>query len=389
MKCLSILSLSLYTLCAFSAVAHGASPVAQPAASAPAPSNAANKSPTLSVDINQRRAQLLNQLKQTPVPAGTYAELVETYIELEQKIQALNVLQQGLESDLKPEERLKLYALKAQLTALKDADIEEINLLLLSADPSSEVLQIFEGFLEQEAGELYLIQLFEAAKVRLNQALQNDNTLEQLQLLKRLDALQPAFDAISQRRYRFLLEDAWEQHPQAQVVRTYVVREHLKNKTYEDLLAFYRRELQLFARDWTDAQRSQAFQHIADLHFKLGYLNFAERNYDIALKQDPDNLTALLRQGMTELARQDFGAAEKKFRTIFQRNPLNIENRYLLALTYYYKGAQKEAEQILSGLSEPPPEHLKDIVALAQVSKNVPPRLWESLSASPTFLSHL
>ena len=384
MKCLSILSLSLYTLCAFSATAHAESPVTQSAAV-----RAPNESTKPSADVDQRRTQLLKQLKQVPVPAGTYAELVETYLALEQKIQALNVLQQGLESDLKPEERLKLYALKAQLTALKDSDIEQINTLLLTADPSSEVLQIVEGFLEQEAGELYLIQLFEAAKARLEQALQNDNTLEQLQLLKRLDALQPAFDAISQRRYRFLLEDAWEQHPQAQVVRTYVVREHLKNKTYEDLLAFYRRELQLFARDWTDTQRSQAFQHIADLHFKLGYLNFAERNYDIALKQDPDNLTALLRQGMTDLARQDLGAAEKKFRTIFQRNPLNIENRYLLALTYYYKGAPKEAQQILTGLSEPPPEHLKDIVALAQVSKNVPPRLWESLSASPTFLSHL
>ena len=89
MKCLSILSLSLYTLCAFSTVAHAASPVAQPAASASDPSNAVNKSPTLSGDINQRRTQLLNQLKQTPVPAGAYAELVKTYIELEQKVQEL------------------------------------------------------------------------------------------------------------------------------------------------------------------------------------------------------------------------------------------------------------------------------------------------------------
>lgn len=337
----------------------------------------------------QSRDLLLKITAQSQVPSGAYYLLAQNYLALDQKLQALNAIQQGLQLDSSTEEKMKLYLLKSQLATPREEELLKTSSLLLEVDPSSETLATFSALLETSQGEAYLEQLFSQAKIQLQNALQAQNTLLQLQLLKRLDALQPAFDDITQRRFRFLIEDLWEAHPEAQVVRNYVVKAHLKNQSYEDLLAFYRRELQLFANKWSDSQRSQAFQRIADLHFKLGYLNFATRNYDIAIKQDPENLKALMRQGMADLAQQDSKAAQKAFQTVLQKDPLNSENRYFLALSYFYQGEKAAASKIVQGTVDPPPAYLKDLIELAQISKDVPPRLWETLSAAPDFLQHL
>lgn len=337
----------------------------------------------------QSRDLLLKITAQSPVPSGTYYLLAQSYLALDQKLQALNAIQQGLQLASSTEEKMKLYLLKSQLATPREEELLKTSSLLLEVDPSSETLATFSALLETAQGEAYLEQLFSQAKAQLQNALQTQNTLLQLQLLKRLDALQPAFDDIAQRRFRFLVEDLWEGYPEAQVVRNYVVKAHLKNQSYEDLLAFYRRELQLFAQEWGASQRSQAFQRIADLHFKLGYLNFATRNYDIAVKQDSENLNALMRQGMADLAQQDLKAAQKAFQTVLQKDPLNSENRYFLALSYFYQGEKAAASKIVQGTVDPPPAYLKDLIELAQISKDVPPRLWETLTAAPDFLQHL
>ncbi len=386
MKYRSILILSLYTLSVFSGSlpSLAQAPQVEMSGSLTSAQNAFDQK-----QYAQSRDLLLKLAAQNPVPPGTYYLLAQNYLALEQKLQALNAVQQGLQGSSSIEEKMKLYLLKSQLATPKAEDLTKTVGLLLEVDPSSETLATFSALLETPQSEAYLEQLFAEARVQLQDALQQQNTLMQLQLLKRLDALQPAFDAIAQRRFRFLVEDLWERYPEAQVVRNYVVKAHLKNQSYEDLLAFYRRELQLFANQWTSAQRSQAFQHIADLHFKLGYLNFATRNYGIAVKQEPENLTALMRQGMADLAQQDLKAAQKAFQTVLQKDPLNSENRYLLALSYFYQGEKAAAEKIVQSTVDAPPAYLKDLLDLAQISKDAPPRLWETLSAAPDFLQHL
>lgn len=402
MKYLFILSSSLYTLSVFTPAFIVAKAQSQPKTTSPSPIRE-TVTPTASAEplaqareafakqqYAQARDLLLNQLNRPAVAPGTYSLLSKTYLALDQKIQALNILQQGLISSASaPEEKLDLYLQKHALTEPKPQDIEAINTILLSEQPSAGLSAAFSGLLESEHSAIYIDGLFAGAKQRLQSALEAESTLDQLKLLKALDALQPALDDITQRRYRFLLEDLWEQHPAAQVVRTYVVKQYLKHKAYEDLLAFYRRELQLFASEWSASQKSLAFQHIADLHFKLGYLSFASRNYAVALEQDPTNQSAELRQGMTDLAQQNFGPAQKVFKKIFQKDPLNTENRYLLALSYLYQKEKAAGEQVLQGLSEPAPAYLKDLLDLAQISPGVPPRLWEALTSSATFLNHV
>lgn len=395
MKYLFILSTSLYTLSVFTPsfiAAQAQSTQAQLTQTQSMPATDSLLKAQAAFDNKQyaqTRDLLLSQLDSTPVAEGVYSLLVKTYLAMDQKIQALNSLQQGLNSNITPVEKLDLYHQKHMLTAPKPPEIEAINGILLNEQPSSGLLEAFVSLLNSEHSDRYTEGLFAGAKVRLQAALQSESTLDQLKLLKTLDALQPALDDISQRRYRFLLEDLWEVHPSAQVLRTYVVRQYLKHKAYEDLLAFYRRELQLFASEWSAPQRSQAFQHIADLHFKLGYLNFASRNYEVALKQDPANAKALLRQGMTDLAQQNLGLAQKVFKGIFQKDPLNSENRYLLALCYFYQKEKAAGEQILQGLSEPAPAYLKDLLELAQISAIAPPRLWEALTSDTDFLNHV
>ena len=386
MKYRSILILSLYTLSVFSGSlpSLAQAPQVEMSGSLTSAQNAFDQK-----QYAQSRDLLLKITAQSPVPSGTYYLLAQSYLALDQKLQALNAIQQGLQLASSTEEKMKLYLLKSQLATPREEELLKTSSLLLEVDPSSETLATFSALLETAQGEAYLEQLFSQAKTQLQNALQTQNTLLQLQLLKRLDALQPAFDDIAQRRFRFLVEDLWEGYPEAQVVRNYVVKAHLKNQSYEDLLAFYRRELQLFAQEWSASQRSQAFQRIADLHFKLGYLNFATRNYDIAVKQDSENLNALMRQGMADLAQQDLKAAQKAFQTVLQKDPLNSENRYFLALSYFYQGEKAAASKIVQGTVDPPPAYLKDLIELAQISKDVPPRLWETLTAAPDFLQHL
>lgn len=401
MKCTFILSSSLYTLSVFIPSFIAVQAQALPPTLPPSPmrETITQELPTPLVKARdafekqqyaQARDLLLAQLESPPVAPGTYSLLSKTYLALDQKIQALNTLQQGLSDALtSPEEKLNLYLQKHSLTEPKPQDIETINTIVLNEQPSAGMLDAFSRFLESEHSAIYVEGFFAGAKQRLESALDAESTLEQLKLLKALDALQPALDDITQRRYRFLLEDLWEVHPNAQVVRSYVVKQYLKNKAYEDLLAFYRRELQLFASEWSASEKSVAFQHIADLHFKLGYLSFAYRNYEVAVKQDPTNQEALLRQGMTDLAQQNFSPAQKVFKSIFQKDPLNIENRYLLALCYFYQKEKTAGEQVLQGLSASPPDYLKDLLDLAQISPGVPPRLWEVLTSAPDFLNHI
>ncbi len=327
------------------------------------------------------RDLLLKQLLLPAVPAGTHLLLARTYLAMDQKVQALNMMQQGIEEAFQPSEIFALYMLKHDATRYKAAEGENMISLLLEQENAGTH---FAELMKSQHSDDYVSAFFTVATRRLQEVLSKGNTLDQLQLLKTLDALQPRLDDVSQRRYRFLLEDQWELHPDIDVLRQYVVADYLKAEAYEFLLAFYRRELQMRASQWNADEKSEAYQRIADLHLKLGYLDFAFKNYEIALEQNPNNLEALKRQGLIYLSQQRFADAQKAFKTVFSRNPLDTENRYYLALNYYYQAQKPAADRLVTGIEGP--AYLQELVDLARVNPAVPPRLWNLLTRSPSFL---
>lgn len=147
--------------------------------------------------------------------------------------------------------------------------------------------------------------------------------------------------------YLTQLERRYEKYPDVALLRQQIVLQFLRRERYEDLLAMYRQELLQKSRSWSDRETSAAFQRMADLHLKMGYLQFAFDNYERASEKNPRNELALQRMGIIHLAAGSPPEAIKLFRKVLELNPVALETRLLLALALAYDRKDEPARSIL------------------------------------------
>lgn len=300
-------------------------------------------------------------------------------------------LQQGLKNrGLDADTQARLLLLQAEL----DPETAEASLQAalalegLSAGRQRELRQAQTDYY-LSTGEVRV--LLEQQLQRLDALLQSGDESHLASMLQQPESWIARADNPDLERMFYLtqLEQRYERYPDVALLRQQIVIQLLRRERYEDLLALYRQELIQKSPSWSDREISAAFQRMADLHLKMGYLQFAFDNYERASEKNPRNELALQRMGIIHLAAGNPGEAIKLFRQGLELNPVALETRLLLALALAYDRKDEAARSILdqSPASEYPALRGQIQAVLAMPQRQPDKEIWRRLIAEEAILS--
>jgi len=322
-----------------------------------------------------------------------YYELARTLKALEQPEEALKTLQMGLQQRGSSQQtQAQLLLLQAELEPEQAGGLLETALALpeLSA-PVRQALQAaqVEHYLQQ--GQIR--DLIEQQLKRLELALQADQQAQLPGLLQAPENWMIRADNADIERmfYQEQLLALYGRYPAANLLKQHLMRQFLKQERYEDLLAMHRQELLLKSSSWSDQEIGQAFHRMADIHLKMGYLQFAFDNYQRASERNPRNEEALKRMGVIYLSAGDKSGAIKLFGKVLETNPLERETRLFLALALAYDRKDEQVRTILAQLPEGFRADVQGQIQAVLVSNQRQPdkELWRRLIPEDQILSPL
>lgn len=252
----------------------------------------------------------------------------------------------------------------------------------------------------QALNERKLSRLLSEGKIRevltqqlqsLDQALQRASESEMTTALRQLEDILARSQSLEEDRmfYQMALEERYERFPGQPLLRRQLIQMYQRQLQYENLLAFYRAELIRQRSTLSAEAMGKAFHRMADVHLKMGYLQFAFDNYERAAERDPRDFEAHKRMGVIYLSARDLGEARKRFEQVARENPIDLENTLLLALTYAYDKQDDRARQFLALV---PPEIRPEIrnlitAVMASPERRPPDTIWKQLIPEETIFS--
>lgn len=189
--------------------------------------------------------------------------------------------------------------------------------------------------------------------------------------------------------YRKRLEDLYEKLPGQPLLRQQLILLYERSGLFEDLLSFYRIELQQNAQELTEAELGAAFHRMADVHLKMGYLQFAYDNYKLASDKNPRDFEAVKRMGVIFLVARDYSEAAKMFQNVLKEDPLDRENILMLSLAQAYRRDDVQARALLSQIpADVRPEVRAKVEALLLSELREPEKdIWQLLIPEDQILS--
>ncbi|MGV3523339.1 MAG: tetratricopeptide repeat protein [Candidatus Sericytochromatia bacterium] len=225
----------------------------------------------------------------------------------------------------------------------------------------------------------------------LDQALQRASESEITSSLRQLEDVLARSQSPEEDRlfYQMALEERYERFPGQPLLRRQLIQMYQRQLQYENLLAFYRAELIRQRSSLSAEGMGKAFHRMADVHLKMGYLQFAFDNYARAVERDPRDFEAQKRMGAIYLSARDLGEARKRFEQVARENPIDLENTLMLALTYAYDKQDDRARQFLALV---PPEIRPELRALITAVMASPERrpsetIWKQLIPEESIFS--
>ena len=314
--------------------------------------------------------------------------LARTEMALKNLEAAQKHIEETLSTELNSADKARLWSLQARLRPEESDTIFQKALKLsdLPQDLKAEIKSDYYAFLLQS--EQIESLLFQQSQ-DLKQAIQHKKDAQILQLLSEMkqSATAPAAGLKEQRLWRKHIEDLYDKssHP---LLRQNLIQEMVKAEAYENLWAFYRYE-PIGHPPQNELAWAQLYHDTADIHLKLGSLQFAFNHYQKAVEKNPRDAVALQRMGIIYFTAGDPGEALKHFKQVLDLNPLDRKTRLLGALAMAYLGQKQDAQKILSDL---PPGEFTDLrtrieAVMASGQRKPDKALWKSLIPENEILS--
>lgn len=275
--------------------------------------------------------------------------LARTESELQNTAAAQEAVQKAFALDPKAQVYAALLLLQAQLEPDR-ADVffqQAFELKNLDGESQKELRAAYADYLRQQGR---IEELLHSLAQRLSEAVQSKQEELILERLGELSESAYLSESSDKERALFLrhLEKIYEQtgHP---LIKQTLIREMIKAENFENLLAFYRYE-QISRAPQNNREWAELYHRTADVHLKLGYLQFAFDNYEKAVELNERDFVALRRMGVIYLSAGDPGEALKHFKQVLDITPLDRKTRAFSALALAYLQRKAEAQRILADL---------------------------------------
>ncbi len=345
----------------------------------------------LQMDYNRALSEFKTVIYLKKTNGGLFYHLALTYEQMGQLDLAREALKNALDIKDNPTSiQAQIFLLQARLlpefadTALEQA----LTLQGLKPELEAEIIQLQADYLLKagRSNELITRQI-----KRIEQALNQSQAETLPKLINELDQWIGKSDNLEQDKMlmRQALETLYDRYPQQAFLRQVLIQTYLRSELYEELLAFYRVELQINRSKMTNIELAAAFHRMADIHLKLGYLQFAFNNYQSASDKNPNDLIAFKRMGIIYLSARDASEALKTLNKVKNIQPLDYENILLLSLTYAYKQEDDIAKQFLAQVPVDLYPHIRAQIEATLNSQNREANtdLWKSLILPEQILS--